>query len=239
MTQMRLAAVFALICALAASALSPATAQQGPSDAIKAMVGSWELSNADHDRICNITFKLTTATGGYTLDLDKGCGEAFPTIRNVTAWTIGKNDMLVFLDGKGASVLELLEVEAGMFEGLRPNEGRYFLQNAAVAAAQKDKTADQMFGEWIFVRGTGSRSICGVTLENTAKDAESFRLSIKTVCDPIVLRFGPVAWKMDRGQLILVSGKGDLWRFDEADSTSVPTWRRVPEGRQLLSLVKQ
>ena len=238
MTQMRLAAVFALICALAASALSPATAQQGPSDAIKAMVGSWELSNADHDRICNITFKLTTATGGYTLDLDKGCGEAFPTIRNVTAWTIGKNDMLVFLDGKGASVLELLEVEAGMFEGLRPNEGRYFLQNAAVAAAQKDKTADQMFGDWGFVR-SGGRVICGITLENTAKDADSFALTVKTVCDPLIVRFGPVAWKLDRGQLILLNAKGEMWRFEEADSTTVPMWERVPEGRQPLLLVKQ
>jgi Protease inhibitor Inh len=235
---MRLAAVFALICALLAGAASPAAAQQGPSDAVKAMVGTWELSNADHDRICNINFKLATATGGYQLDLDKGCGEAFPTIRNVTAWTIGKNDMLVFVDAKGASVLELLEVEAGMFEGLRPNEGRYFLQNAAIAAAQKDKTADQMFGDWGFVRN-GGRVICGITLENTAKDAESFALTVKTVCDPIILRFGPVAWKLDRGQLIILNEKGDLWRFEEADSTTVPMWERVPEGRQPLRLVKQ
>lgn len=235
---MRFAAAFALINALLAGAVSPATAQQGPSDAIKAMVGSWELSNSDHDRICNINFKIATAPGGYALDLDKGCGEAFPAIRNVVAWTIGKNDMLVFLDAKGASVLELLEVEAGMFEGLRPNEGRYFLQNAAVAAAQKDKTADQMFGDWGFVRN-GSRVICGITLENTAKDAESFALTVKSPCDGLITRFGPVAWKLDRGQLIIVSGTGDLWRFEEADSTTVPMWERVPEGRQPLRLVRQ
>jgi hypothetical protein len=235
---MRLAAFFAIFTVIVGTAPS-ATAQQGPSDAIKAMVGSWELSNSDHDRICNINFKIATAPGGYALDLDKGCGEAFPAIRSVTAWTIGKNDMLVFLDGKGASVLELLEVEAGMFEGLRPNEGRYFLQNAAVAAAQKDKSPDQMFGDWGFVRGNGGRVICGITLENTAKDADSFALSVKTVCDPIIVRFGPVAWKMDRGQLIILNDKGELWRFEEADSTTVPMWQRVPEGRQPLRLVKQ
>jgi Protease inhibitor Inh len=236
---MRIAATIAIVVLLIGAGV-PARAQQpAPSDAAKAMVGTWELSNADRDRTCNITFKLGTAPGGYPIDLDKGCGEAFPAIRAVVAWTIGKNDMLLLVDGKGASQLELLEVEAGMFEGLRPNEGRYFLQNASLAAAQKDKTADQMFGDWTFVRGNGSRSICGVTLQNTAKDADSFALSIKTVCDPVILRFGPVAWKMDRGQLILVSGKGELWRFEEADSTSVPTWRRVPEGRQPLSLMKQ
>ena len=236
---MRIAATIAIVVLLIGAGV-PARAQQpAPSDAAKAMVGTWELSNADRDRTCNITFKLGTAPGGYPIDLDKGCGEAFPAIRAVVAWTIGKNDMLLLVDGKGASQLELLEVEAGMFEGLRPNEGRYFLQNASLAAAQKDKTADQMFGDWTFVRGNGSRSICGVTLQDTAKDADSFALSVKTVCDPVILRFGPVAWKMDRGQLILVSGKGELWRFEEADSTSVPTWRRVPEGRQPLSLMKQ
>ena len=236
---MRIAATIAIVVLLIGAGV-PARAQQpAPSDAAKAMVGTWELSNADRDRTCNITFKLGTAPGGYPIDLDKGCGETFPAIRAVVAWTIGKNDMLLLVDGKGASQLELLEVEAGMFEGLRPNEGRYFLQNASLAAAQKDKTADQMFGDWTFVRGNGSRSICGVTLQDTAKDADSFALSVKTVCDPVILRFGPVAWKMDRGQLILVSGKGELWRFEEADSTSVPTWRRVPEGRQPLSLMKQ
>jgi Protease inhibitor Inh len=196
------------------------------------------MSNADRDRTCTITFKLGSNAASYPLDLDKGCGEAFPSIRTATAWTFGRNDMLLFVDAKGATLLELLEVEAGMFEGLRPNEGRYFLQNAAVAAATKDKTADQMFGEWAFVRG-GGRKICSVTLENTAKDADSFALTIKSVCDPLILRFGPVAWKMDRGQLILVSGKGELWRFEESDSANGTAWSRVPEGRQPLSLLKQ
>jgi hypothetical protein len=233
---MRLAAV-TMICALLIGAVSLAAAQPGPSDAVKAMIGTWELSNADRDRTCNVTFKLGNAPAALPLDFAKGCGEAFPAIRPVVAWTIGKNDMLLLVDTKGAPVLELLEVEAGMFEGLRPNEGRYFLQNAAVAAAQKDKTADQMFGEWSFARG--GRSICVITLADTAADADSFALKVKPGCDQLITRFGPTAWKMDRGQLILVSGKGDLWRFEESDSSTGTTWRRIPEGRQPLTLVKQ
>jgi len=77
-----------------------------------------------------------------------------------------------------------------------------------------------------------------VTLENTAKDADSFALTVKPACDQFITRFGPVAWKMDRGQLVIVSGKGELWRFEETDATT-PTWHRVPEGRQPLSLVRQ
>ncbi len=217
----------------------PAHAQApGPSDAVKAMVGTWELSNADRDRTCTITFRLGNAPAAYPLDLDKGCADAFPAIRGVAAWTIGRNDVLLLVDAKGSSLLELLEVEAGMYEGLRPNEGRYFLQNAAVAAAQKDKTADQMFGNWGFVRGTGSgKPICSVTLENTAKDADTFALTVKPGCDQLITRFGPAGWKMDRGQLTVVSGKGEMWRFEEGDPVTI--WNRVPVARQPLSLVKQ
>jgi len=225
-------AALVAICGALIGAPSPAAAQ--PSDAAKAMVGTWELSNADRDRTCTITFKLGAGAASYPLEQDKGCATAFPPIRDVVAWTFGRNDMLLLVDGKGATVLELLEVEGGMFEGLRPNEGRYFLQNAAVAAATRDKTADQMFGEWAFARG--SRVICGITLENTARDADSFALTVKPGCDQLVTRFGPVAWKMDRGQLIVVSTKGELWRFEESDPT---TWRRIPETRQPLTLVKQ
>ncbi len=40
----------------------------------------------------------------------------------------------------------MLEVEGGMYEGLGPNEGRMFLQNAAVATAQRERPTDEMFG---------------------------------------------------------------------------------------------
>jgi hypothetical protein len=41
---------------------------------------------------------------------------------------------------------------------------------------------------------------------------------------------------MDRGQLVLLSGKGPVWRFEESDPA---TWRRIPEGRQPLLLARQ
>ena len=232
---MRLAFV-AAICGVLLVPPPFAAAQQTPSEAAKAMVGTWELSNADRDRTCTITFKVGANPAAYPIELEKACAAAFPAIQGIVAWLIGKNDMLLLVDAKGAPVLELLEVEAGMFEGLRPNEGRYFLQNAAVAAATRDKTADQMFGDWVFQRSGAGRPICSVTLENTAKDADSFALTVKSPCDQLITRFGPVAWKMDRGQLVMVSGKGELWRFEESDPS---TWRRIPEARQPLLLVKQ
>ena len=48
-----------------------ARAQPSPSvlEAAKEMVGGWELSNADHDRRCTVTFSTDTAPGGFKLAL--------------------------------------------------------------------------------------------------------------------------------------------------------------------------
>ena len=50
------------------------------SDAVKAMAGSggWEISNADRDKTCTVTFKADPARTGYKLDLDPACGNVFP-----------------------------------------------------------------------------------------------------------------------------------------------------------------
>jgi Protease inhibitor Inh len=205
------------------------------SETVKAMIGTWEMSNSDRDRSCTLTFRLDPAAVGYSVDVEKACADQFPALRDVAAWSFGKNDTLLLLDKRRAPILEMLEVEVGMFEGLRPNEGRYFLQNAAVAAATRDKTPDQMFGTWAFTGGTG-KPICTVTLGDTAADADSFALKLAPGCDQLITRFGPAAWKMDRGQLVVLSGKGQIWRFEESDST---TWRRIPEGRQPLLLARQ
>jgi hypothetical protein len=216
--------------------VASATAQApAVSEAVQGMIGTWEMSNADRDRTCTMTFKPDSGFVGYALELDKNCAEQFPPLADISAWAFGKNDALLLVDAQKNPVLELLEVEAGMFEGLRPNEGRYFLQNAAVAAASRDKTADQMFGSWTFMM-TAGKPICTMTLANTAATADSFALTLAPGCDQLITRFGPAAWRMERGQFVLLPGKGQTWRFEESDPT---TWRRIPEGRQPLLLTRQ
>jgi hypothetical protein len=85
------------------------------------------------------------------------------------------------------------------------------------------------------VRGSG-KPICSLTLANTAADAESFVVNLKPGCDQLITRFGPVSWTMDRGQLVVKSGKGEIWRFEENDPS---TWDRIPKGRQPLALIRQ
>jgi len=217
----------------ASTGLLPAAAQAPGGDAVTFMVGAWELSNSDHDKTCAITFRLDATGPGRALDFDKSCAEMFPETRAVVAWTMGKDAALRLIDPRGKPVLEFIEVENGLFEPLHPSATLYFLQTAA-AAQGRQYTADQMFGDWAFVRGS-NRQICQISLLDVAADPESFALTLKPGCDNQVAAFGLKGWRMDRGLLLLLSDRNDPWRFEEGDPG---VWHRIPEGRQPLLLIR-
>ena len=77
------------------------------------------------------------------------------------------------------------------------------------------------------MRGTG-KPICALTLSNTAAGDE-FAVRVQPPCDPVVTRFGPATWQMDRGEIVLQSARGQTWRFEEGeDQTLAPHSRRPP-----------
>jgi len=78
----------------------PAAFAQTPSEAVKAMLGAWEISNADRDKACAVTLKGEAVKGGYKLDMDKGCAGALPFTREAQAWTV-VNDMVRIIDARG------------------------------------------------------------------------------------------------------------------------------------------
>jgi hypothetical protein len=225
--------LIALGLAFAAVTSAGAQTPPAPSDAVKSMLGGWEMSNADRDKTCIITFKLDPAGPGRALDLGGNCTTTFPNIKDVAAWTID-NEALRLIDAKGTQLLEFNEVENGMFESAHSSDTLYFLQTVA-AAEGREHTPDTMFGAWTFTR-TNGKAICQITLMDTAADTDSFALQTKSGCDPLIANFAPRAWRMDRGQFVLLSSKGDIWRFEENETN---TWHRIPEGRQPLLLVRQ
>ncbi len=122
------------------------------------------------------------------------------------------------------SVVELTEVENGMYDGFTPEEGRYILQTAAAAPV---RSADDMVGDWAVARATG-KPICMLTLAKSPAGPDALALKIKPGCgDALVTRFNPVAWRMDQGELVLLSPRGQSWQFEENDAN---TWQRVPES---------
>jgi hypothetical protein len=225
-------AVFALAAALALFGL-PSRAQNA-SDLAKEMIGEWELSTAGRDRTCALTLKNDNAAGGKKLELEKGCAEALPFTKDIASWAIRGLDIVRLQDGKGEAVLDFTEVENGIFEGLRQGEGVFILQNLAAARALTRST-DQMIGDWSVVRG-GGRTICSITLTNNDAGNDSFQLFIKPRCDPAFANFAPTIWRIERGELLLISAKRETWRFEADDNAQ---WRRVPDTADPFLLVRQ
>ncbi|MBV9239586.1 MAG: AprI/Inh family metalloprotease inhibitor [Xanthobacteraceae bacterium] len=203
------------------------------SDAIKALAGVWEISNADHDKTCAVTLAGENAAGGFRLDFNRtACAADFPPLKEAGAWNLVGDDVIQIVNPKGKILYEFTEVEGGIYESLRPGQPLTFLQNAA-AAAPPPKTTGEMTGEWSVVRGA-SAPICALTLSLQPAGKDELSLKVQPGCDPAVLSFGPVSWHMEHGELVLKSARGPTWRFEEADGT----WQRVPEGTDPIMLVR-
>ena len=194
---------------LALFTLTPSAFAQAPSEAAKNMVGTWEMSNSERDKLCNLTFKTDPARGGFKVEFDAACAEAIPPLKAVEAWTLN-DETLRLIDGRGRAVFEMSEVEVGMFEGERKEEGLYFLQTAASAAVFTPKrSVEQMAGEWSMTKS--DKPVCNLTLtDRQTKGFDEYVLSVKSPCDPAMTRLNPNVWRLDRGELVLVSPNGQV-----------------------------
>lgn len=207
-------------------------AQPGGEDAVNAMLGPWEFSDADHNRVCRFNFRGEAAAGGRRLEVDKNCANLFPSTKDISGWALNNYGDLSLLDGHGEPVIDLTQVESGMYDGFTPGEGRYVLQTAAAAPM---RSAEEMVGDWAIARGSG-KPICTLTLANSPAAGGAMALRVKAGCDPFVTRFNPSAWRMDQGELVLLSARGLNWQFEENDPN---TWQRVPESADPILLLRQ
>jgi hypothetical protein len=205
-----------------------------PRDYVKSVLGAWEFSNSARDKLCGITLKGDNGPNGQRLDIGKDCVAVFPFIKDVVGWKFAENDFLRLFDAKGEVIVEFSEVEMGLFESLKAGEGVLFLQTVA-SAGPPPRSTDQMTGEWTIVRGAG-KPVCGLSLMNRASGSDGFALRLKPGCDAAVTRFGPTVWQMDRSELVLMSPRGETWRFEETDPK---TWQRIPERAEPVLMVKQ
>lgn len=204
-----------------------------PSDAAKAMVGAWEISNAARDKTCAVTFGLEAGAGGFKLELDPPCGTAFPPLKTVVVWAMGPNDSVRLLDGKGAIILDFTEVETGMFEAERKGEGLFFMRTQAAIKATV-RTAEEMFGDWTLLQEF-EKPLCKLTLANAPAGTDTYRITVKPGCAAPITNFGLTTWRLEGGELLL-AGRTGAWRFSESDAT---IWERVPPSTDPLLLMRQ
>jgi hypothetical protein len=223
MSMLALAAGLSLVHAQTATPLS---------DAAKDLVGAWEISNAERDKRCPVTFSVDAAPGGFKLELDTACGSTFPQLKDVVIWKLGPNDAVRLVDSKGVVVLEFTEVESGMYEGERKGEGLFFMQSQAAVKAET-RTADQLFGDWRLLREL-DQPLCTLTLSNAQEGADRYKVLVKAGCDGAIAGFGLTTWRLDRDQLLL-TGRDGTWRFTESDPA---TWERMPLSTDPLLLMR-
>jgi hypothetical protein len=224
----------ALAALLAWVACGSAARAQDAATLKKDMIGQWELSTTERSKTCVVTLKSDSTPQGLKLELEPGCPAALPFTKDITAWSIKGLDIVRLQDAAGESVIDFTEVETGIFEGLRQGEGIYILQNLA-AARSLAKSMDQMIGDWAMVRSNGE-SICGLTLTNTEASPDNFQVFLKPKCDPAIAAFAPTQWRLDHGQILLMSASGETWQFEADDNAQ---WRRVPDSTDPLILLRQ
>jgi hypothetical protein len=231
---MRGRAGIALMALLASTVCGSPAWSQDASTLKKDMVGQWELSTTERSKTCVVTLKSDSTPLGLKLELEPGCAAALPFTKGIAAWNVKGLDIVRLQDAAGESVIDFTEVETGIFEGLRTGEGIYILQNLA-AARSLAKSMDQMIGDWAMVRGNGE-SICGLTLTNTEASPDNFQVFLKPKCDPAITAFAPTQWRLDHGQILLMSARGETWQFEADDNAQ---WRRVPDSTDPLILLRQ
>ena len=200
----------------------------------KNMIGQWELSTTERSKTCVVTLKSDATPQGLKLELEPGCAAALPFTREITGWSIKGLDIVRLQDAAGQPVIDFTEVESGILEGLRQGEGIYILQNLA-AARSLAKSMDQMIGDWSMVHGNG-QVVCGLTLTNTEASPDNFQVFLKPKCDPAIAAFAPTQWRLEHGQMLLMSKSGDTWQFEADDNAQ---WRKVPDSADPLIMLRQ
>lgn len=227
MRRVLLASLLALASALSAQAQNAAALK-------KDMVGQWELSTTERSKTCVVTLKPDATPRGLALQLEPDCTKALPFTSAIVGWDVKGLDIVRLQDTTGQSVIDFTEVESGILEGRRSGEGIYILQNLA-AARQLTRSMDQMIGDWSLMRGNG-RMVCGLTLTNTEATTDNFQVFLKPRCDPAVASFKPTMWRLERGELLMLSSSGEVWHFEADDNAQ---WRRVPDSADPMVLVRQ
>lgn len=224
-----------LFCGVAALLTLSAAQAQDAAALKKDMIGQWELSTTERSRTCVVTLSPDSTPQGFKLQLEQGCAKTLPFTKDIASWSVKGLDIVRLQNGQGDAVIDFTEVESGIFEGVRENEGVYILQNLA-AARSLAKSMDQMIGDWAMVRGSGE-TVCGLVLTNTeAATPENYEVYIKGACDPAVKAFAPTMWRLEHGQMILLAPSGESWRFEADDNAQ---WRKVPDTADPLIMLRQ
>ena len=217
-------------------ALTASAAAQSPKfdpDAVRALVSNYELTNADGDRKCPMSLDAKTTGAALALVYDRAeCAKLFAWLAEVGGWLPGPAGSIRLVRTNGRLVLEFTEGVEGSYEAIREGDAVYFLVNLQFAKSADAPQFSDLLGEWNLAR-PGGPPICRVTLTETPAPDESFKLHVQAGCDSVIMRFGPIAWRFERGDIVLLAQNGEKLRFGRQEGGE---WAKVPDTPRPLSM---
>ncbi len=233
----RLACLLLMALTLAAPVMAQAPGQEiTPRPAVpdaKQLAANYQLQSALGDRKCDVTLDARAIAAGHVLVYDRAqCAPLFRFLGETAAWLPGVAGSIRLVNSAKRTVAEFTEGVGGQYEALLEGDGVYFLTNLQFAQPADVPTFTDAVGEWNISRPNGP-AICGLTLTEQAAGDDMFKAAVKPGCDPSIVRFGPVKWYLDRGDIILLSAKDERLRFGRQPEGN---WTKIPETPRPLSL---
>jgi hypothetical protein len=234
-----------IVLALAGGALAPTTAlraQTAPPprgadrapDAIRPLLGAWDLELTGASRSCTVTLGAEEAPHGRVLRFPATCRRALPILGSVTGWSVPPDGSLRLHDAQGKAVIAFRDgtAERG-FSGQGSDGKAYALvsrnhpraarrpaasaSELAATAAQRPTIVDparapapeSLPGRYAVMRQP-NREACRIVLSTAPSGAQTQSpAAFEGSCQDTGLTiFDPAGWRYAAGRLALVARKG-------------------------------
>jgi len=214
---------------------APEIAARPPIPDAKTLASNYELASGSGDRKCAITLDAKPGGPGFALIYNRAeCNQLFGFLTETLAWLPGVAGSIRFVNAAKRTVAEFTEGVGGQYEALRDGDGVYFLSNLQlVEPSEAPKLAD-VVGDWNLAR-PGGATICTITLTDQPIREEAYAITVKSGCDQSIVRFAPVVWLLDRGDIIFLSAKDERLRFGRNQEGG---WAKIPDAPRPLLLAR-
>jgi hypothetical protein len=207
----------------------PRGADKAP-EAIRPLLGAWDLEQVGAGRKCTITLGVEDAARGRQLRFPATCRRALPILDDAASWSVGPDGQPRLDDAQGKTILAFAKGSDGALQGKGSDGRQYWLDpkgypraarrpppsaaEAAATAAQRPTVvdvarapaADSLPGRYAMMRQQ-NREACRIALG--AGPAGRATVAIEGTCqDTGFLIFDPVGWRYEAGRLTLLARKG-------------------------------
>jgi hypothetical protein len=252
------AAAWAFAAQGAAAQTEPA--QIPPEQAARVLQGLWDVTLKSPLRSCRVELKPTPAAQGLAAVINPRCRWAILPLKTAAAWSLGEGNRPDFIDAKGAVVMRFSRAVASTLIAKVGETEDYVMEPVASGSvADNDRRAavaalfagrplppdpsklapvdpKTVPGNYGVAREKG-RPICSITLSSRPARAGAYGAEIAGGCLDAGLKiFDPVAWRIDRGRLVLIAKKGHETAFVPM---SDGTWSKDPVGTSPMFLKMQ